>query len=74
MENLGKIIVGLGIVLIIIGLIIWFFGGKLGWFGQLPGDIYIQRPSFSFYMPCASMIIVSIVLSVVLSLISRFLK
>ena len=74
MENLGKIIVSLGVALVIIGLIIWLLGDKLGWFGQLPGDIHVQRPGFSFYMPCASMIIVSVVLSVVLSLLSRFLK
>ena len=74
MENLGKLVVGLGVILIIVGLVIWFLGDKLGWFGQLPGDISIQRPGFSFYMPCASMIIVSIVLSIILTIISRLLK
>lgn len=74
MENLGKTIVVLGVVVVIIGLIIWLLGDKLSWFGQLPGDISIRRPGFSFYMPCASMIIVSIVLSIILSVISRLLK
>ena len=74
MENLGKIIVGLGVILVIVGLIFWFFGDKLGWLGHLPGDIRVERPGFSFYAPITTMIIVSIVLSVVLSLIARLFK
>jgi uncharacterized membrane protein len=72
MENLGKIIIGLGVILIIIGLVIWFFGGKLGWLGHLPGDIRVERSGFRFYAPITTMIIVSIVLSILLSLINRF--
>ena len=74
MESLGKAIVGIGIVLIIVGLLIWFLGGRLGWFGNLPGDIRVEGESFRFYAPITSMIILSIVLSIVLSLISRFFK
>ena len=74
MANFGKLMVGLGLILVIIGLAFWLLGDKLGWFGQLPGDIRIERPGFRFYMPCASMIIVSMVLSIILSLISKFLK
>ena len=74
MENVGKIMVGLGLILVIAGLIFWFFGDRLGWFGQLPGDISVERPGFRFYAPITSMIIISIVLSIVLSLISKFFR
>ena len=74
MENLGKFIVGIGILLVITGLILWFAGDKLSWFGRLPGDIHVERPGFSFFFPIVTMIIVSVVLSIVLSLISRFLR
>jgi hypothetical protein len=74
MENLGKIIVGLGLILVVVGLAVWFLGDKLGWLGNLPGDIRVERPGFSFYMPCATMILFSLVLSIVLSVISRFLR
>ena len=74
MENLGKMMVGLGLFLVVGGLIFWLLGDKLGWFGQLPGDISVERPGFSFYMPCASMLLVSVVLSIVLSLLGRLLK
>lgn len=74
MENLGKIIIGIGLILVIGGLGVWFFGDKLSWFGHLPGDIQVERPNFHFYAPIMSMIILSIVLSIILALINRFLR
>ncbi len=74
MIPLGKTIVGIGATLIIIGLLVWFAGDKLNWFGRLPGDIRIERPGFSCFFPITTMIIVSIVLSILLSLLSRFFK
>ena len=65
---------GIGATLIIIGLLVWFAGDKLNWFGRLPGDIRIERPGFSCFFPITAMIIVSIVLSILLSLLSRFFK
>jgi hypothetical protein len=73
-ENLGKIIIGLGVILVVVGLAFWLLGDKLTWLGNLPGDVKIERPGFSFYMPCATMIVVSLVLSIILSLISRFFR
>jgi hypothetical protein len=74
MAPLGKVVVGIGTLLVIIGLIMWFAGDRLSWFGHLPGDIRIERPGFSCFFPITSMIIVSIVLSILLSLFSRFFK
>jgi len=72
MQNIGKIIVIIGIVIVFGGLIIWLFGDKLNWFGNLPGDIKIKRDNFSFYMPLVSMIIISIALSFIFWLIRKF--
>ena len=74
MENLGKIVFGLGIILVIIGLGIWLLGDKLSWFGHLPGDIRVERENFRFYAPFTSMIILSIVLSIILSIIAKFFR
>ncbi len=74
MENIGKLLVSTGIVLVIVGLGVWLFADKLGWFGNLPGDIKIERPGFSFYMPITTMILISLGLSVVTWLISRFAR
>jgi hypothetical protein len=74
MENLGKAIVGLGTILVIAGLLLWFAGDKLSWFGRLPGDIRIERPGFSCFIPITTMIIVSLVLSVILTLLGKFFR
>jgi hypothetical protein len=72
MQPIGKIIIFLGLGIAAIGLLIWLFGNKLHWFGNLPGDIRIERPNFKFYAPLMSMLLVSILLSALLWLIRRF--
>lgn len=62
--------------LIIIGLLIvatgvlWPWLQKLG-LGRLPGDFVIRRDGFTLYLPLATCILVSLVLSVVLWLLRR---
>jgi hypothetical protein len=74
MTDLGKILIGFGIVVIVLGSILWLAGhftGKVPWLGRLPGDIYIERGSWSFYFPLGTSIVVSIVLSLLLGLFFR---
>jgi len=59
----------LGIVLIAAGLL-WPWLTKLG-LGRLPGDIVIERDSFTLYVPITTSIVISIVLSLVLWLLGR---
>ena len=70
-SGLGKILIYTGIFLIIAGLVIYFYP-KIPFFGKLPGDIYIKRENFSFYFPIMTSVIVSIVLTAVIYLLSRF--
>lgn len=67
----GPFLVGLGVALILVGLLIW--SGGLAWFGRLPGDIRIERDSVRVYVPLVSMLLVSVVLSLVMYVIRRFL-
>lgn len=70
--QLGKLLVVLGLVLAVLGAVIWLGGGSaFSWFGRLPGDIRVERPGFHFYAPLASMLLVSLLLSLVLWLIRR---
>jgi uncharacterized protein HemY len=45
-------------------------GNLLGWFGMLPGDISIRRDNFSFSLPLATSLLLSIILSLVFYLIT----
>lgn len=67
----GLLIVGVGIVVVILGLVV--AAGGLGWFGRLPGDIRIEGERTRVYIPLASMLLVSVVLSLLLSIFRRFL-
>jgi hypothetical protein len=69
MSDLGKWIMVAGAVLVLIGLLVQT--GLLGWFGRLPGDIRIERENVRFYFPLASMIVVSVVVSLLLQLARR---
>lgn len=71
MQNIGKYIIIIGIILIVAGLIIWLFGDKLNWFGNLPGDIKVKKENFSFYFPLTSMILISVVLSLIIWVIRK---
>lgn len=73
MQESGKYIIYIGIGIILIGAIVYFFGNKFSFFGKLPGDIRVEKENFSFYMPITSMILLSIVISGVLWLIRKFL-
>lgn len=72
MPGTGKILVLIGLVIIVVGLMIWLGGDKLSWFGHLPGDIRVERENFRFYFPITSMILLSVGLSLVIWIIRRF--
>jgi len=74
MENIGRFLMIGGIILFIVGGLI-FLASKFGIpFGRLPGDIRIERDGFSFYFPLASSIVISVVLTVIVNIVLRILK
>ncbi len=72
MQPIGKTIVVLGVILVLVGLVIWLAGDKFSWFGHLPGDIRVERNNMRFYAPITSMILLSILLSLLLWLFRKF--
>ncbi|MGH7256156.1 MAG: DUF2905 domain-containing protein [Nitrospirales bacterium] len=72
----GKLLMLFGGVLVVAGLLITLAGklpgsGGLGWFGRLPGDIFIKRDNVTFFFPITTSIVISIVLSLLLLLMTR---
>jgi hypothetical protein len=72
MAELGKMLLGLGLLLVAIGaglLIAARFGLPVG---RLPGDITYRGKNVSVFFPIGTSILISVVLSIVFYLISRF--
>jgi hypothetical protein len=68
-ETAGKILLLVAAALAIVGLLLLVLG-KLG-LGRLPGDILIHRGGVTIFIPLASMLLLSIVLSVLVYLLGR---
>ncbi len=68
--SFGKVIAGIGALLVLVGLVIMLLG-KISGLGHLPGDIFYSKGNFSFYFPLATCLIVSVVLTIILNLILR---
>ena len=64
-----RVLIIVGLVLVLAGLA-WPWLSKLPW-GRLPGDILIRRDSFTIYIPIATSIVLSLVVTLVLSLFAR---
>lgn len=72
MTDLGKLILGTGLLLATVGLVL-IVAGRVGIpVGKLPGDFSYKGKHVAVYFPLATSIVVSLVLSGVLYLISRF--
>ncbi|OGC36846.1 hypothetical protein A2311_02895 [candidate division WOR-1 bacterium RIFOXYB2_FULL_48_7] len=69
-ESLGRLLIYIGIITVLIG---GFFVlvAKVPWFGKLPGDIVYEREGLKIYFPIATMIIVSLILTLLLNIIWR---
>ena len=72
MAELGKALLGLGVLLVVVGAVLLLaarFGVPLG---KLPGDFSFRGKNVSFFFPLGTSILLSVLLSLILFLISRF--
>ncbi len=70
MEDIGKTMLGMGILLGLAGGGLYLLG-KVSGIGRLPGDLVVQHENFTCLIPVATSIVLSIVLTVALNLILR---
>jgi hypothetical protein len=61
----GKYIIIIGAVILLIGVIVYFFGSNLRWLGHLPGDIRIEKESFRFYFPLTTLILLNLLIFII---------
>ncbi|HUE53139.1 MAG TPA: DUF2905 domain-containing protein [Terriglobales bacterium] len=72
MADLGKVLVLVGVVLAVGGLLLILLGRTSLPLGRLPGDIVYRGKNTTFYFPLATSILLSVVLSILLYVVSRF--
>jgi DUF2905 family protein len=70
-SDFGKYVIIAGIMIILLGVIIYFFHDKLSWIGRLPGDIRIEKENFKFYFPITTVILFSLALTVIIQIIKK---
>ena len=70
----AEVLIWIGSALLLLGVLLRFVPGLFSWFGNLPGDIRIEGDNSSVFIPITSMLLISVVLSVVVSVVLRFLR
>ena len=71
-QNTGKYIIISGFIIIILGLLVYFFHDKLHWIGRLPGDIRIEKENSRIYFPITTLIVFSILLTILVNLFRKW--
>ena len=66
MQDVGRLLLVFGVLLVVIGGTLMLFGRF-----HLPGDLTFRSGNMTIYVPIATSIILSIVLTVVLNLVFR---
>jgi len=74
LSTVARWVILTGFVIIIIGIGLWLAGRFDLPLGRLPGDIHIERGGFSCFIPLATSIILSLLLTLALNILLRFLN
>jgi hypothetical protein len=70
LEPLGRVLLVVGILVAILGAFL-LLGVRIPLLGRLPGDIRFERDGLVIVIPIASMLVLSIVLTILLNLLGR---
>lgn len=70
MADLARLLIVFGAVTLILGVVL-LAGPKIPFLGRLPGDILIQREGVTVFIPIATALVLSLVLTVLLNLFWR---
>ena len=74
MTDLGKLLIGFGLALVVVGGVAMLLGRANLPLGRLPGDIVYRGKHTTFYFPLATSVVVSVVLTIVMYVVGRLRK
>jgi Protein of unknown function (DUF2905) len=72
--ELGKLLLFLGALLVLAGVVVMLLSRMNLPLGRLPGDFLYRGKNTTVYFPLATSLVVSVVLSIVLYVVSRWRK
>ena len=70
LDDIRRTLLVVGVLIAIVGGLV-LIAGQLPWLGRLPGDISVERDNFRLYVPLATCLLLSLILTVVLNLLAR---
>jgi len=70
--ELRKLLVVFGAVLVVVGIVVMLLGRMNFPLGRLPGDFLYRGKSTTVYFPLATSVVVSVVLSILVYVVSRW--
>jgi hypothetical protein len=72
MPALARLLIILGLLLLLAGAVVYLLSLVGVSFGHLPGDFAWRRKNVSVYFPLGTCILISVLLTLILYLLSRF--
>ncbi|OQA55980.1 MAG: hypothetical protein BWY42_01230 [Candidatus Omnitrophica bacterium ADurb.Bin277] len=70
MNEFAKTLIFFGLILIAMGVFA-SFSPKIPMLGKLPGDVFIRKGTFMFYLPLTTCILLSLILTLVFTLFGK---
>lgn len=70
----GKYLIIIGLLVVLVGVAVYFLSDKLQWLGRLPGDIRVEKENFRFYFPITTMLLLSALLNLLIWLFRKFMN
>jgi hypothetical protein len=70
----GKYLIIIGLLVVLVGVAVYFLSDKLQWLGRLPGDIHVEKENFRFYFPITTMLLLSGLLNLLIWLFRKFMN
>ena len=72
MQQIGKMLVGAGLLIAFLGLVLLLANRFNLPFGNLPGDITFQKKNLTVFAPFGTMLLISVIITIILNLFSRW--
>lgn len=72
-DQIGKLLIVVGAAVAIVGLV-FVLVGRSGLLGRLPGDFTFTSGNFTCVAPIATMVVLSLLLTIILNVVLRLLN